>query len=491
MPGVVLLWSLLAMPVFAFAIMPAAAAPGVPTAGSATSPLWGAAQIARAMGAGPSSTSRPDLRADRLDLPAISTLPNVPAETGSFPVNSTPITADPLTPTHLMSAGNDYNCGSFLGFYNSDDGGADWRQSCMPFAGSGACGDPTLAYDRLGAAYAMGIANCGTASGNAVYQRSIDNGVTWGSVLPAFGSLMGGAVDKPWMEIDTNLGSPFLNCIYVSWTDVDVALAKTRITVSHSCVGGPWIPSVVAPAQTAPAIDQFTDLAIDDAGIVYLTWMHCSVAGPVGGNCADTDVDMMFSKSLNGGLTWSSPTPFGGAHLTPDTADCYYGCFPASSEPLSNVPSIDYDNSTGNLCAAFFDYPEPSDANRHSEANYICSTNGGVTWGNQIPIATAASQAWIWLSMNDAGRLAISFLYSRDGVEGTYSAGAVVLKDGFTFLFMKLSAGPSVPFADDGFGGTFLGDYTGAIWTGNTLHVAWMDARNGGPSSDATGGLAS
>jgi hypothetical protein len=41
---------------------------------------------------------------------------------------------------------------------------------------------------------------------------------------------------------------------------------------------------------------------------------------------------------------------------------------------------------------------------------------------------------------------------------------------------------------NDGFGGGFLGDYTGNIWVGTTLHQSWPDTRTG-VSADETGGL--
>jgi hypothetical protein len=43
-------------------------------------------------------------------------------------------------------------------------------------------------------------------------------------------------------------------------------------------------------------------------------------------------------------------------------------------------------------------------------------------------------------------------------------------------------------FTNDGFSGTFIGDYTGGIWTGETLHTSWSDARLA-PSVDMTGGV--
>ena len=46
--------------------------------------------------------------------PAPCTLPNVQASEGGQPVDETPISVDPNNAKHVLTAGNDYNCGSSL-----------------------------------------------------------------------------------------------------------------------------------------------------------------------------------------------------------------------------------------------------------------------------------------------------------------------------------------------------------------------------------------
>ena len=78
-----------------------------------------------------------------------------------------------------MTGGNDYNCGSTEGFFNSSDGGATFRHHCVPVVGAGGCGDPNVAYDTLGNSYILGIGNCNGFSGSIVLSKSSDNGVSW------------------------------------------------------------------------------------------------------------------------------------------------------------------------------------------------------------------------------------------------------------------------------------------------------------------------
>jgi hypothetical protein len=321
--------------------------------------------------------------------------------------------------------------------------------------------------------------------------------VHWGQSKVAFDSLFrGGIVDSPWMEIDTNDRSSFRNCIYVSWTDFNSTLTKSRASVAHSCGGATWTRVAVDTSQSIPKIDQFTDLAIGSDGTVYLSWMRCNTSGPAG-DCGDTDVDMRFSRSTDGGNTWTASTLIAPAHTAPDTAGCYYGCFDDTSEPVPNTPSMDFDNSTGALWVAFYTSsttdaggsPDASPAlDRHSKLPVFNSGNGGTTWVPKVPPPVPAVNAgWIWLSTNDAGRIAVSYLFSE--ASGTYSAGVALSMDGTTWVIRTLSAPPAMLFSSDGFGGTFIGGRTGSIWTANTLHVAWMDTHTGGVSSDMTGGV--
>jgi hypothetical protein len=47
----------------------------------------------------------------------------------------------------------------------------------------------------------------------------------------------------------------------------------------------------------------------------------------------------------------------------------------------------------------------------------------------------------------------------------------------------------SNPF-NDGFGGGFMGDYTGNTWAGATLFASWMDSRDLTVMQDEVGGFA-
>jgi hypothetical protein len=423
--------------------------------------------------------------AARPSSPSATVLPNKQANTGTSPANEVPITADPNNAMHLMSGANDYNCSTLQGFYNSDDGGATWRQHCMPPTGGSGCGDPAVAYDNAGNAYTMGIASCSTY--DLRIQKSTDNGVTWGpaSVVITSG-FSGGATDKEWLEADQSATSPYVNCLYASYTDFNSSFTQTRITVAHSCDGGVTFTKVGVTATTSsPTVDQFSDLAIAKDGTVYVTWMRCVATGPAG-DCGGTTSTLKISKSTDGGTTWSTPVDMATAALAPDSCFCaYYGNIPGTSERTSNIPVIDIDDSTGNLHVAFYQYIAS-----HMVAKAIKSVNMGATWSVPVTVLSRPSddQAMAWLSVNPTGKIGVSFL---DNYSGTlyHAVSAFSANGGTSYALPKILSTVASNFVNDGFGGSFIGDYIGNIWTGNTFHASWPDTRSGSHAVDMTGGV--
>jgi hypothetical protein len=447
-----------------------------------TSPLSGSVLMARALRSGAVELSGSGRSiATAPGSPSLTVLPNVKASTGSQPANETPISANPSNGSQLMTGANDYNCSSLQGFYNSDNGGATWRQHCMPVTGAGGCGDPNVGYDLNNTGYILGIGNCNGSTGSIVFQTTTNNGISWTAAQTAFGSLLGGIADKPWTEIDTNLGSPFANCLYTSWTDFDASFTQSRASVAHSCNGGAtWTRIPVDTTRTVPQVDQFTDLAIGSDGTVYLTWLFCKTSGPAG-TCGNTSVDMKFSKSTDGGNTWSPAIVMATAQVSPDTCGGYYGCVPGTNERLSNIPVIDIDKVDGSLHVAYYTYTGGQTRGRE-----IHSTNGGTTWSAPVQfVGLNANVSWPWLAVSPTGTVGIGFFVSRN--TSYAEAAAFSTNGGVSWPTVAKVSSVLANFNNDGFGGTFIGDYTGGIWTGGTLHTSWSDARTS-PSVDMTGG---
>jgi len=445
-----------------------------------TSPVSSSVLAARALRSG--SLTLPNRTAPA--APGITVLPNVKASNdGSQPVNEVPIAVDPNNANHLLTGGNDYNCSSLAGFFSSDNGGTTWpHQHCAPVVGAGGCGDPNVAYDGNGNGYIATISNCNGSTGSLLLQKTPDNGVTWGAASIVVTSILGGLTDKEWLEIDTHPASPHYNCLYFSWTDFNASFTQTRVSVAHSCDGGvTWSKVPADTTQTVPSIDQFSDLSIAADGTVYLTWMQCHSSGS-SGDCGGTSVSEYVSKSTDGGTTWSSKVKIADVTLPPDTSGCYYGCFPGTAERLADLPSNDYDDSTGTLWAGYFDY-----TGGKTRAMLAKSTNGGTTWTTATVTPASANTGYIWVASNDAGKVAESYLGSVS--TGTFREAASLTQNGTSFQFKVLATANS-QWSNDGFGGGFIGDYTGGVWSdASHLHTSFMDTRSGGVSSDMTGGV--
>jgi hypothetical protein len=279
-------------------------------------------------------------------LPPAGVLGNVQASEGGSPVNEDPIVANPINPRQLLTGGNDYNCGSLQGFYTTGDGGKTWSHTCLgTLAGHSGVGDPGVGYDLNGTAYITGIDE---GSNNViVFETSTNNGQSWSSpAIAVSATFSGGLTDKDWLQVDTNLSSPFKNSLYISVTQFDASETHTQISVTHSNDGGSsWNTVLVDTAQAAPIYDQFSDLAVGKDGAVYVTWIRCNASA---GDCGGSATSMMFSKSTDGGNTWSSPVTMATVMLAPDRCGCaFYGNLPNTSERVSNIPAVDVDNSNG------------------------------------------------------------------------------------------------------------------------------------------------
>jgi hypothetical protein len=452
----------------------------------AKAPQSGSVLVARALRAGtitlPGSVARP---ATSPSVPGATVLPNVVASGGTNISNENPIAADPNNAQHLLSGANDYACTALQGFYSSNDGGATWSQHCMPVVGAGGCGDPNVAYDTLGNSYILGIGDCNGFQGSIVLSKSTNNGTTWSPAKKVIPPLFaGGITDKNWTEVDHSATSPFKDRIYTSITQFDSA-SNSAISVSYSSDGGnTFTTKQVDTKQIFPnSVDQFSDLTVAKDGTVYVTWIRCPwQTGPTG-DCGGTTAKLLMSKSTNGGVSWSPEKQMTTAKLAPDTGGCGYGCFPGTFERLSDIPVIDVDDSTGALWVGYYNY-----TGTNTRGMLTSSTDGGTTWSTPIPFASSGNQGWMWTSTNDAGAVAVTYMNSAQ--TGQYTENFTgTANNGTTFLNKQLSS-VTLSFANDGFGGGFIGDYTGNIFTGShRLHASWMDTRSGNHSNDMTGGI--
>jgi hypothetical protein len=420
--------------------------------------------------------------------PAPCVLPPTQASEGGNPVTDTPIVTDPLNSNQLLLGSVDYNCqGSSLGFHLSRDGGSTWeRVVCMTEIVKGSniylpSDEPSVGYDRQGNAYVAGIYFDQEGAGYhgfAAVEKSSD-GIHWAKPVVAL-RLPGQTF--PYMTrlvVDDSADSPWANTVYVSGV-MALGQGKTRVLVSHSADGGAsWTQVAAAAAQKYPQEDNLTRLALGKDGTAYATWVRCSAP------CRTAY--FMFSKSIDGGNTWSSPQRIAKVMMPLDWS------LPITYERAYNYPAIAADDSdglySGNLYVAMYTW-----TGAYLRVQVIRSTDGGQTWSEPVLLAPKSDthdQFFPAISVSSTGKVGVSWLDRRNDPKNIdYQAFAAFSDDGGqTFAknwqLTKAFSNPET----NGTGNNWMGDYTGNTWAGDTFIAAWMDSSNGVDMQEEIGGV--
>ena len=170
--------------------------------------------------------------------------------------------------------------------------------------------------------------------------------------------------------------------------------------------------------------------------------------------------------------------------LAKDSCGEFFGCLPNTHERVSEIPVIAIDNSTGahagTLYAAFYTL-----LNTYMEQEVAHSTGRGASSSKPVrvtPTTDKHDQFFNWIHVSSKGVVGIAWLDRRnDPANISYQAYASFSTNGgVSFQANKNLASVSSNPLDDGFGGYFMGDYTGNAWYGTKLYVASCDTRNGG-----------
>jgi hypothetical protein len=424
--------------------------------------------------------------------PAPCVLPPTQVSPGPNGADSAPIAADPSNPRNLIVGSNDRNCGfegePSPGFFVSLDAGSGWNQICMP--GVSAKGQDyvpdlgaILGYDRNGVAYIGGgyVDNqSGPGPSFEAFQKSSD-GIHWSAPAPAIYRKNYGP-SYCWMGVDTNAGSPYVNSVYISCVMAGPpgSFVYNQMVVSHSNDGGTtWHQVDVAAKQVYPSQDLYNSMTVGRDGTVYLTWQYCDQ----GNACDNGLVYMVFSKSSDGGNTWSKPTLVASVALI----------YPLPNVPYAfaaNAPAIGVDNSdgpyAGSLYAVMYNW-----TGTFMQVQVVRSTDGGTTWSKPVPVAEGIThdQFFPWLSVSPTGLVGVMWLDRRnDPANVDYQAFAAISADGGRSFQPNVQL--TTAFSDPNTGGLGNDSYNGATWDGpNYFLGAWMDQSNGVNTQDYVGGI--
>jgi hypothetical protein len=401
-----------------------------------------------------------------------------------------PITADPANQDNIIIGSDDHDCSSQsgLGFYLTSNDGSSWNTLCMAPLFSGNQEyipdvDPILGYDRNGVAYIGGFYlddNGRTEFGFEGFEKSSD-GVSWSNPAPAI-VRQNYDPDYCWMAVDDSAISPYTNSVYISCVMVGLNNQPyNQVVVAHSNNGGAtWQQVNVAPMQKSPDRDFYTALVVGRDGTVYLTWMYCNT-GPQA--CDNDKAYMVFSKSGDGGNTWSQPKLVAQVTLTT--------YLPNTFITVRNTPAIAVDNSNGphagSLYVSMYNW-----TGTFMQVQVARSIDGGSTWSKPVFVAPGIThdQFFPWISVSPTGLVGVSWLDRRnDPANVEYQEfGAISTNGGLSFQpNAQLTTGFSNPTTGMG---TSIGNYTGNTWDGpNYFVAAWMDNSQTTNMQDFVGGI--
>lgn len=413
---------------------------------------------------------------------------------------------DPLT---AVAGANDY-CSAGSQIMTTHDGGLTWSsQTRRPFAvvanrGCGG-GDPAIAYSQRDHAFYMANLCTSTIGGLSEVHvwKSVDGGDQWTPVRMAAvvaSNRVGGStnthifLDKEWIVVDNNPGSPHYGRVYV-----------TYIKFHFDSTGfGDYCPVQLNYTDEIPTDDpsqavwQHTSVVADDPGgpgegehANQWAYPQVEADGTLDVSYAledcNTGLDrhLKLQKSFDGGASFlasplqiDKPGQFEDNHNLDDT-------LPPTvfRTPLS--PSLNYNGVTGTLAYAY-----QNNVNHFfsgADISYQLSHDGGYTWTDAAFLSVDDSgspapndQFFPWVtSAPDGGFHAIWFDRRLDSANrriDTWQADSS--DDGVTWTSYRISTRSWDPVKGFFDCGCFIGDYNGVAASSAAIYPIWTDGRN-------------
>jgi hypothetical protein len=390
-------------------------------------------------------------------------------------------------------------------------------------------GDPALAFDSQGNVYYAGLGFNRTSPPNtvAVNKGTFDGSghLTWGP--PTFinpTTSPSTLNDKEWIAADWHLASPHRDRVYVSWTRFlfnpsNGSYVQSPIFFAYSTDGGQTFSE---PQNISGNVlyDQGSRPIVGYDGTVYVIFEGAT-------RLATLDSTYIV-KSTDGGATFGKPVKVAELQDVIPLANTAFrnDSFPAGAAAPNGDLYVAWTtllrDSDGQLC------PTRTNGGCHAVTVYSKSTDGAATWSAPVPIFPL---------LDASSRTAIGYPVTQPG-GGTLSApaprrvdtqwpGVAVSPSGVVYMsaygadvvspWQTCASGPAAPVGRiacdvlgnyihnarldyfvtnigsgrvemvtthpintrNGFGGGFIGDYTGlAVGSDNVFHAFWTDTNN-------------
>jgi hypothetical protein len=416
----------------------------------------------------------------------------------------------------------------------SNDGGLTWQPPVQPVLlaandvpplNHGACGDPSLAFDSQGRLFwtYLGCANAG--GGIDLYVARCDP--TTGAIMPgypinatldlALSGKNGLPHDKQWLAADSWPNSPFVDRLYLVWTQfpggAPGGVATETIRAAYSTDQGiNWTLS--APAALSAAAEDFvwpSHNTVAPNGDVFIAYHAQPVFAPAG-HPDGVSGRVFVLRSVNGGVNYPQKTTAYAAGLSDMTfnVQSIAGTIPQTDFWLqgSVQPWVLADPHHPNrIYVVANDDPDNNPLLGDAANVYIAiSDDGGVTWGAPARIDDGPGTTFQVMPTaaidRNSGCIAVHWYDNRDGVK-IGGPGTNFLLDvyytkswdqGLSFFpAVKLNDAPfnpdlgrccpaaGIPCAADGIPCRYagppptyrIGEYNGIAFDEGDIHAVW------------------
>ena len=351
-------------------------------------------------------------------------------------------------------------------YFFSLDTGYTWTRNTLS-SSFGVWGDPVISVDTASNFYFFHLSNpsAGSYIDRIVCQKSSNNGALWSN-----GSFTGlndeKDQDKQWCAIDrTN------NNIYLTWTQFDLygslsTQDSSNILFSKSLDGGnSWSEPLRINKKAGDCLDG--DKTVEGAvpAIGPNGEIYVSWAGPNG---------LVFNKSTDQGNTWLNeellvdPLPGGWSFSVP-------GIFRTNGLP---VTTCDISNGP-NRGTIYINWSDQRNGATNTDIWLVSSTDGGQTWSSPKKVNDDDSnrhQFFTWMTIDQTNGYLYFVFYDRRNYPSdlTDVYMALSMDGGNSFINRKISETPFLPNS-----GVFFGDYTNVTAHNGVIRPIWTRLNNG------------
>jgi hypothetical protein len=399
-------------------------------------------------------------------------LPNARVTQGSnIDLTAPNLAINPQNHLQMILGEIDTSCTSWGAAYRTSDGGTTWAKTCFPVVGIiDQIVSAWMVYDNNGVVHALlGTTNLDCGDDILLESHSSDNGATWSS-LNQFSIVQFQVLDS--QAMDNNSGSPFAGNIYGSATEF--LFQAVQIQVAKSMDGGAtWTSTIAASLPNTTFFDGegYSHLDVGKDGTVYLAYM----ANSNGGLAPN---EMMFTKSTDGGQTWSSPVQVYSA--TPVSA------LPNTTTYVADAPILAVENSPAGKNGVFMTFYNWTGS--FMQVLITHSGDGGNSWSTPVPVAPSVThdQFKPYVSVSSTGAVAVTWFDRRDDPANVmYRTYLAISRNGILLSNIALATVSSAPSSSLGFNDSPAAN----AWSGSTLFAVWPDTRHNGVLQQSIGGF--